>query len=259
MAAPPTIRYASEVVITSANNVIRADDSGAAFDATIPVDTYFLTGDTSAASDLVAAIVLAFENAGAGDDWAGRYNSDGSIGISDLDAAWSIDWDHANTTFDGTVLGIADTSAAFGDAGGTYVDTDYQTKHTWISTQAVASDTGVDANEPQEADVSQSRAKSGAVWTVKRGSSYDVRTIAHAFEVEARTWPTSGSTNVDFATFWDTANAGQRVRYYPDTTSTTVYFDGVFDEGTCSEFKPARLQPGVELWSWPVRLRGYVA
>ena len=53
MAAPPTTRHCSQVVLTSTSNVIRAGDGSGAYDATISLGgasskVYFLMGDITA-------------------------------------------------------------------------------------------------------------------------------------------------------------------------------------------------------------------
>jgi hypothetical protein len=263
VADPALCKYLSPVVVVEDyNDNVRCTVGATTGTATIAAGTYYISGDGTA-SDLLVAIDTAL-TAVAG-TWTLSLTS-GVISFLCAGGTWSIDWDYTGTgfyAFDATILGIASISAAFGAATGVADACDYQHQRAWYSSRAVA----VDSGRTPIAVTSQTVAPSGRVSTVQRGSVQYRRDVSHEAESAAKTWPTSGSNNQDWLSFWRTACAGQTIRYYPDVSVTTAfaeytgatgYYICLFDDETCKAFDPDRMSAGLEVYSWSVGLLGYV-
>jgi len=245
-------KICSAVVIDSSNSDIYASDSVTTgfYTATITPGTYYVTGDGSS-SDLMQAIQDALDAASA-TTWNHLFDSPTIITLFADAATWEVDWNHVNTTFDGSILGIADLSAAWGSAGVEVAD--YQHKHAWFGTQGVVND---DAPFPVQ-DIKDTVTKSRAVSQLVIGSEATMRRAEIGFEPRYKWAPTDNYQNQDWQSFLTTAR-GQLVRYYPDATQTaaytkytvpTGYWTGRISADTSRDGSAARMSSGNALYSW---------
>jgi hypothetical protein len=261
MTALPLCKYLSPVVITAANNSFRVTEGAASYTAAIAAGTYYLSGEgtvldpsTLAATDLLRAIWVAAE-AGSAGGWVVLYTTDRRVKMySDADT-WSIDWDNALTTFDATILGVADITAAFGGDAEEWDTTDRQHNHAWFASQPVEWYDGSDL----ESRAKQRRAPSGRIYTHTAGEIVVDALVRHAYEpgYKAREVYASGYENQSWQAFWRTACAGEKIRFYPDVSSTS-YTDHVLMGDTLAGAKPSRYSHGAALYSWAVSLGAYV-
>ena len=243
-----TPKYLTAVtIVTGTNDVIRATDGAGSYDATIAAGTYYVEEDGSA-DCLLQAIQDALES-GRADSWVVELSGAKKLDVVNNSNAWSIDWDHANTTFNGELLGL-DISAAFGAGAGDTDTGDYRVKVGWWATTPVEYDDEGQKESPSKIHV----AKSGRPWGVQVGAVRTVRTIRHAYESKHMVISDSSYTNYDWQTFWSTACDGTVVRYYPDATDSTSYYEGVFDEATSTRPEVTRYGHGVALYSFHVVL-----
>ena len=269
MTAPALPMLLAPVTVTAdTNDDIRIEGDSAAT-ATITAGTYYISG-LADSGDLLTAIQTALDDSADAGDWTVTTTAYGltyrkptfSCNTTDS-SAWSIDWDYTAGSFypfDATILGVTDTSAAFGTTDGNYSAVSTQPKYSWYPSSAPSSDSahGTTA-EPTESNISQRRAPSGAVWTVRHGGPFETRLVLWEGEPYYKMFPDGSYPNESLKTFIETyAYAGQRLRYYPDRTAAG-YFDCVLDEETLREFKPPRLAPGVALYSVTLGMLGYVA
>jgi hypothetical protein len=260
--AAPTVKLLSSVVITAANNAFRVTEGATSYTAEIVPGTYYLAGDNSVlapgdldADDLVRA-VWAAAGLGSAGGWVALYTASHRVKMYSDAGVWSIDWDNALTTFDATILGVDDVSAAFGASAEEYATTDHQHKHAWFATQAVE---WVDGDD-QSHQVHQSRAKSGRLYTHSGSEVHTDRPIRHAYEPDykAKEIYDEGHVNESFQAFWRTVNLGQTIRHYPDATDGDDYFEGVAMGETLTGSSPTRYRHGAPIYSWQVLLGAYV-
>jgi len=230
------------VVITASNGAIYADDSGADFAATIPAGTYWITGDGES-DDLLQEIEDQL-NASGTDTWTVTISS-GVVSIR-CDQNWSIDWDHANTSFDCTTLGITDDSAAFSGNANADDSGDAQHLYGFYSDNAKAEwRFGTDDH------TSQHRAADGSPWTTTSPEARTWRRLGFTKESGKRAVPRSGHVNEDWGTgLFPYLASDELSRVYLDATDEDVYTTGYWDRRTCAGFSPRLFSAGVDLWDW---------
>jgi len=230
------------VVITASNGAIYADDSGADFTATIPAATYWITGDGES-DDLLQEIEDQL-NASGTDTWTVTISS-GVISF-ECDATWSVDWDHDNTSFDCTTLGITDDSAAFGAAQDTTDSGDAQHLYGFYSDNAKAEwRWGTDDH------TSQHRAADGSLWTTTSPEARTWRRLGFTKESGKRAVPRSGHVNEDWGTgLFPYLASDELSRVYLDASDGNIYTTGYWDRRTCASFAPRLFSAGVDLWDW---------
>ena len=255
MAAPTLCKLLAPIPITATTNGISITDSGGAATASVTAGTYYWSDDGTS-SDMVAALKTALDAAGS-DTWTVALNATTHKLSFDCDGglsgAWAVDWDNAATTIDTTLLGIADTSAAFGDAPDTPVTLDYAARAQWYSTNPPARDE--DGDEFLQA---QSTAASGRVWTMRHGAKLVARELAFSVEPQAQAVPPdTGSVGLDWRTaLFPYLQTDSAVRYYPDVGTASDFYKCHADEATASGYRPVRHSPGVALYSWATRWIG---
>jgi len=269
MTAPALPMLLAPVVITADSNDDIRIEGDSAQTATITAGTYYLSG-LADSGDLYTAIQTALNDSADAGTWTVTTTANGltyrkpTISCNTTNSsAWSIDWDYTAGGFhglDATILGVTDTSAAFGASDGQYYPATTQPKYSWYPSTAPATNDGhAGAVEATESDVIQTRANSGAVWTVRTGGPFEVRLVTFEGEPQYKLIPDGSYPNESLKAFIEAyAYAGQRLRYYPDRT-TAGYFDCVLDEETLRAFHPRRLAPGVALYGTDLGMRGYVA
>lgn len=245
MADPQPPKFlASVVIVAGVNDGIRADDSGAAFTATIPAGTYYITDDYDGSTDLLEAIADQL-NASGTDTW--------EVGISaqkvfiGCTADYSVDWTHAASTFDGAILGF-DTSAATTGSGASNTSATDQFTHGWYGVNPAATDT----ERTWESPVVQVETAGRALHTVTEGSPSWSREVLVYAEPAYKAVEDSSYTNQSFASFWAVARDGRLCRYYADASDEDTYDTVRMAPG---EFEPERYAQGVALYSWTVRMR----
>jgi hypothetical protein len=249
-------KYLSALPLTAANSTVRATAASAA-DCDIDVDNGQFVSADGTDTDLLANLVAALE-ASAGGTWQARIVA-AVVGIRCTTHAWSIEFGHANTTFDKALLGFS--AATISASSGAWVDAAYHHKHGWYSTQFIESDTGVqDVN-----NVTQTTSPGRQTTTVKHGLTGTTRYTTHAFEPLYKALPTTGYENHDFKSFHATCADGSFVRHYPDVAVTAAYeeyatdngyYGCVLDVATLESFRPQRQSSSVALYSWPVGMIG---
>lgn len=255
MADPSTPKYLAAIVIgTGVNDEIEADDSTTGgFTATIAAGEYFISGDGSA-TDLLQAIEDALNDSGA-DTWALTLSS-GVVSI-ECDAAWSVDWTDAGTTFDGAILGYDTSAASSGDAAES-VAADYQHQYGWYGAHPTATDSGLyDGTSGWVlADVVYTHPPGGAPDPVLAGSTSTERIITHLGEPAHKAHPDTSYTNQSWQDFWAKARDGRRVRYYYNAAGST-YYDCMLTGAALSLAAPARYSPRLNIHNFTVHLASY--
>jgi len=254
-------KYLSQVVVsTGVNDQIRiGEDTGGGvtnYTATLAAGTYFVSGD-DAATDLLKEIADAADAAGGSGTWVVALDgtADHKVSIKNSDYTWEILWDDAATTLDGELLGIDDLTASFGAAADTAVVTDYQHKNGWYATQAI---------EWHDAVTNRKRvSRVESVWGVSVSKDVLASTerlrLRHAYEYHYKSYPDASYTNQSWVDFWLTCNAGERVRFFADATSSMVTFDGVFLPDSLGMAEPGRFSRGINRYSFGVDLGEYVS
>ena len=258
----PGQKFLSAIVLDSSNNQIYVTNVTSAT-ITLDAGTYYIANDSSS-SDLLKEIKdkLMAEFGGV---WNVYLSSDGNhkVKFQLMSGTWSIDWDHANTTFDGTILGISDLSAAFGTMGGSVKTCDYQHKHGWYSYLSNFRDSG-----PLPVDnVEQFVADGGQAYTTAIGDQRRIRNVEIMNQPSWKWQPKSGYTNQDWQAFLLTARTGAQVRWYPDDTNDDAYEAYSEDDGywlsvlskeTTEKPKSKRTSDGLDYRSWNVSMLEYV-
>ena len=236
------------VVIGTADNGIRASDSGGAFTASIAAGTYYITGDGES-DDLLAAIETALEAGGASDDWSVTISA-GIVSIADEDNAWSIDWDHADSTFPCATIGVTDASAAFSGASGVVDSGDAQHLYGWYSTNSYR------VWLLREGGYSRQHiAAGGNVYSYSLESVREWRDLGFTVEPGHKIVPRSGYTNQDFGTGYFPYMATNNLsRFYPDSSDSETYTTGIWERDSCARFEPRRFSIAVDLWDFDLVL-----
>ena len=262
----------SAVVVTSAaaDGRIRFVEGAGNLNADLRPGTYFLRGD-GAADDLCLEIKTALEATG-----ANTY----SVGVSfDVDAdnatatvtitrtagadTCSLSFASGSTTFDPALIGFA--------AGNTANNASAKVSTLSPSSVWVSSDIYRELEPDDEVDGFAPRALSGRVRAGSLGA-YDVRRLGFALVGSKRTHARfiAADTARAFSTLWRRWAGGPRCELHVAaiasgttlaalSSSTEEGAGWHLDEGSAEGFAPSRLNNGVALYSWDLRLLGYVA
>lgn len=265
--------FLGQVTIDSSNKTIRFVEGSTTTDVTLVEGTYFLRGD-GASGDLCLAIKTAFETNA---DAAGNTYTVGlacsvdsasptaTVTITRATGAgsFSILWSHANTTFDPALLGFAATDTAHD--GAAKVST-LSPSALWVSNDLLVS------YEPEEEyDVSVPGGRSGRLKANRRGGPYDVRNVSLAFLAVERVLTEENLLDPDatFERFHKRNGDGRSIEFHAAalssgttlaalSASTEIGSGFHLDPVTASAFEPERLQPGLSLYSFELRLLGSV-
>lgn len=274
---PGTVRM-TENGITETLTIV--DPAGPGVTTPLSVSkTFYLRGDGSV-DDLLLLLKLTLDTHSQANVYtvAIQRNIDGSalpstVTISAGTNNFSINWASTSTTLNERHFGfrsIATTSAlsTTGDVSPT--------------SQWVANDVVEFFEEEDEVQAFVERARSGFVLGGRRGGPYDIRRMGLQFQSEQRTVTkgvptvvTTKDTGRAFAAAWALMTTGRAFEVHLATlssgTTLAALSSSTRQSGTTSAtqtwfldadtvesgFRPARLAPGVGLYSWQLRLLGY--
>lgn len=261
---------ASEIEITSANNVIKfKEDAGTTRTATIATGTYYLYGPGSEAGDLCKAIADAMTTAPDADaDYVVEYRGvitagsvTGQVTIRDVGDGFDIQIIASGTTFPLVLIGfpVADSIAE------TVIASTLSPSHTWCSDQPP------ELVDPDgfEVEVAQHVAGGGQRHTFTSSSVREMRRLAFSFVTKDRAYAANATADPAraFESFWKIVNDGRRIRLYGDTqsggtvaalSSADLLGTYVFDEESCRRWRAERPSIGVPLYDWSLGLAVYV-
>lgn len=273
--APGTVRMTENGIAQTLNIIDPATSLALATSK-----TFYLRGDGTA-DDLLRLLKLTLDTHTGGTNVytvAIQRNIDGSILPSSVTISagtnnFSIDWTSASTTLNERHFGfrsIATTS-------GLSTTGDVSPTSQWVSNDVVEF-----FEEEDEVQAFVERARSGFVLGGRRGGPYDIRRMGLQFQAEQRTVtkgvPTVVSTKDTgraFAAAWALMTTGRAFEVHLATlasgTTLSALSSSTRQDGTTgvtqtwfldadtveSGFRPARLAPGVGLYSWQLRLLGY--
>lgn len=258
------------VVLTSSNNVLRFTEAASTNNATIAAGTYYLRGD-GATGDLCLAIKTALEAAGA------------SANTYTVTVAWSIDpaiagarititratgadnfgvlWADAATTFDESLLGFSANDA---------VNATAKTSTKSCAATWVCNDVAREIEPFSERVVAVPRAVSGRVQGVTRSARMQSWRLGLAFVDERRTFVEHALAGPQdtLEGFMERFGAGASLELHEAQVSSGTTLAALssstlvdvchFSEETLTTFEPARLGPGVPLYSLDLRLHAKV-
>lgn len=265
----------SAVVIDSTNKAIRFREASVTETVNIAEATYFLRGD-GASDDLLLAVKTALEtNTNAVDPntynvtvaWdtaPGSLCATITIARATGGSVFSLQWADSLTTLSEAVLGFPNTN----DSVNTSAKVGTLTPNcTWLPDQPASQ------SDPFfEAEAKQTLMVGGQVRTFERGGPYSRRRLGFAFVDPKRTIQSAITADPTrtYEKFWDVINDGRRLELHEQSissgtalsalsSSTEIGSDWHLDEESCQSFTPQRLEPGLELYSWSIGLRGYTA
>lgn len=177
---------------------------------------------------------------------------------------FQVNWSHASTTFDEATLGYANSDTA--NDGNPKVST-LSPSSIWV-----APDVREFFEPVEEYAATVTRARSGKVRGVKRGGPYDVRRLSHKFIDSRRVWDWDNTADptAAFNSFLSATADGTRFEVHEValssgttlgalSTSTRIGTAWHWDEDTVQAFEPTRMEPGLSLYEFQLRLLGYVA
>lgn len=258
------------VTITASNNTIRIKEGSVTEDVTIAVGKWPLRGDGTT-DDLGTKFCAALaSNTNATNPNTYSLTVTPSIDITAPSASTTIAaatgtstfqilWAHANTTFDPAILGF----------DGTNTDDDALDKVSTLSPSAlwVANDCMREIEPEQEYISAVSRAQSGRVRAIKRTGPLVSYRLGHDFIDVSRVWDDENTAdpNAAFSLFLDATAGGSRFELYtPEvssgttlqapSTSNKVGTSWHWEEGSAASFAPERMEPGMSLYSFDLRL-----
>lgn len=260
------------IEIDTTNQGIRMTENATTATASIAVGTYFARGD-GASDDLLKVIDDAIEAATASVNTytiaaarsANAAAVSGSVTFTRASGAdtFRFAWADALTTFDESLLGFTDANTAL-DANpkvGTLSPEAW-----WVSSEIYAS---FEPTFPTDGAVT--RARSGKVRGVRRGGPYEERLWEQEM-VDSRRVLSQDNTSDPTATLQAyLARWGDGTRFefhgvtassYPTLgalSSSTLIGTFHLSEDALRNFDPKRIDPGVPLYDWTMRLLKYVA
>lgn len=258
------------VIQTGVNDVLRFTEGASTNNATIAAGTYYLRGD-GAAGDFCPALVTALQNAGGS---ANTYSvtvarsidpavAHTTITITRLTGAdsFGVLWANSSTTFDEALLGFS---------GNDTVDANPKTSTKACAAGWVGNDVAREIEPVSERVVAVPRAASGRVQGVSRSARMQSWRLGLAFVDERRMLVENAMAGAQdtLEGFMERFGAGASLELHEQASvtgttlaalSSSTLVDVVhFSEETLSRFEPARLGPGVPLYSLDLRLHAKV-
>jgi hypothetical protein len=253
--------FLRKIVIDDSNHTIRMVESGTTEDVTIANGTYYLGCASADGTSLESVLVTALNSHVVGTNTYA------------VTTAWSADptadqlvFSHANNTFDETILGFApgvDTSST----NAAKVSTNSPTA-CWVADQPHR-----DLIVEIEQEVTVPRTVAGGARSIQHGGPYLSRTFEFRFISEARAvnaanYGENVRTNASMAMFINRcAGGGEFLIYEPTITSGLTLNEPssvesldtpartyVFSEETAQSFRPRRIEPGLALYDFDVRI-----
>lgn len=282
-----TVKYIVllKAVTLETTSVIRVTENAAPLDLTV-IDPatdavlaaskqFFLRGDGSD-DDLLQVYIQTVQSHTGANEYTGSLSLSidpaadaGTVTLTRSVGAnnFQINWSHANTTFDGAhgaTLGYANSDTA---NDGTDKVSTLSPSSIWVAPDIY------EFFEPvEEYAATVTRARSGKVRGVKRGGPYDVRRLSHKFIDSRRVWDWDNTSDptAAFNSFLSSTADGTRFEVHAVTlssgttlgalsTSTRIGTAWHWDEDTVQAFEPTRMEPGLSLYEFQLRLLGYVA
>lgn len=261
------------VTIDASNKTIRFVEGSTTTDVTLAEGDWFLRGD-GASDDLCAKLKTALES-----------NADAANNTYTVSVAFSVDpaaptavititratgagsfsilWSHANTTFDPLIIGHEETDTAH---DGTAKAGTLSPMSIWVSSDIVAE------SEPEEEyDVTVEMPGPGRLRGVRTGGPYavwrlsfnnvDYRRVHDDMHLE--------DPAATFMFFHQRVATGARFELHEQSLSSGTTLTALssstcigtwhFDEESANDVVPERVEPGLPLYRFGVRLLGYVA
>lgn len=263
---------AATVTLTSSNNqlVVEENSGASSFTITLVAGDYYLSGD-GGSDDLLEQLKTQLD--------AGTLNANtytvalvpsidasgvtATITVTSSATNHSLRWADGSTTLDGAVFGFSgNTSPA------TTSTSDVSPTHTWTCNQPGAV---TDPESEMAEDIFHHETPEGQTHTAVLQDDQLYRVLGLRNVAAARTWRTFTTSDVGraFQTLRRGYRNGKPVRLWmPAVSSGTDLaalasgnLEGTYnpDEATLRRFSPERVQPGVDLFGWEVRLKEYVS
>jgi hypothetical protein len=258
------------VIQTGVNDVLRFTEGASTNNATLAAGTYYLRGD-SAAGDFLPALVTALQNAGAS---ANTYSATvtrsidsasahTAIAITRLTGAdnFGVLWADNATTFDQLLLGFSINDT---------VNAAVKISNQACAAAWIGNDIAREIEPVSERVVAVPRAASGRVQGVSRSARMQSWRLGLAFVDERRMLTENALQGAQdtLEGFMERFGAGASLELHEQPTvtgtllaalSASTLVDVVhFSEDALSRFEPARLGPGVPLYSIDLRLHARV-
>ena len=262
------------IVIDSTNKAIRMTENATTSTINLVEGSYFLRGDGSA-DDLLLALKTALDshpNVTTPNTYtvtiARSINSaavSGAVTVTRAtgSSSWGVLWADALTTFDQALLGFVANDTVNASPKVSTVSPSGQ----WVSNEIIK------RRDPRtEVDVKQVRTRSGAVGGGRRGGPYSVRLVQFEYVNEKRTDAMLNTTDptAAFSSVFALLSTLRRFELHFATLATSPALAALssttrqgtawhLDEASAEEFEPRKLSAGTPLYSWGLRLLGYVA
>jgi hypothetical protein len=262
------------IVITTANNTIKMVENATTQNVTIAPGTYYLRNDGTA-DDFGPALVTAL-NSNANAVNPNTYSTNISYLISPSGqtasfqitstaaSAYQLQFADPATTFDATLLGFPQTNTALNALPKTG---SLSPSALWVSPDVFAFSEPVD-----EYDVAIQRARSGRVYGLRKGGPYDVRLLSF-MNLDSRRvldWDNTSDPNATIMRFLQRHGNGLKFELHAVTASNGVVLDPLssstrvgtawhFAQEASERFAPQRINAGIALYSFDLKLHGYVA
>lgn len=225
---------AAEIVVTSANNVIRVEEDTAgtpsAFDVELTAGSYWLYGDGTEANDFCKHLAdrLTAESAAHGDSntYTVAYVADvgstalqntGAVTVTSSGTTINFLGGHANQTFDNQIFGFANATSG----PGTSLESALSPTYTWCSNGPAV----LIYPSSVSGSVMQHRTQEGQRHTFRNSDTVNMRRLAFSYVEPTRVWLTAGYIGLSFEAFWDVLLDGKRVQVYKEQIATGTDLD----------------------------------
>lgn len=261
--------FLSFVTIDASNKTIRFVEGSTTTNVTLAEGSYPLRGDGTA-DDLCKILKTAFES-----------NADAANNTYTVSVAMSVDpsaptavvtitratgagnfsilWAHANTTFDPLLIGHEALNTAH---NGTAKAGTLSPTALWVSSDFIAE------SEPEEEyDVTVHETEDGRLLAARKGGAFEVRRVSflHVDDLRVHDESNLDDPAAAFMTFHELVGDGRPFEMHEQTLSSGMTLDDLssstrigtawhFDEETAAEFAPERIEPGVPMYAFQLRL-----
>lgn len=279
MGAPTYAVMSSEIIIDSSTSSIVVKAGGSTETLDISPGSYYFTGEsTTSIADAVAAAIQIHTNiatctAGPFTFEINDFNQPTCRVTFSGSTSFELLVLDASNTFDWQLVGFSVASSLSATPAG-----DCEIKGLWVADQPAANE----FKGPFTAEVSQQTALDGTVYTFKRGTVEQMHGFSFDFIIpwkvlnEEKNPALTEAQNGTFQSFHQIASDGRGVRIHqaevdtspPSATgrlfSNQIMTDGVtwvgqtdwvLNEKSATMFAPRRFSAGLELYSFPVRIR----